>query len=413
MKRSVVALIDDYSGSQRVPAWPPGSRNDGYPKLCDGEDNCFNILDPERDIGFQYYRGLALNHSHYSALVPRAPRTSKFCDTKGTAGSFTAKNYPGTTSLANRGRQFAGVVKSGAKTAICLSLPLVQGARQLGTKYVTEHVMELQTPAQFASSMLKGVLRSGAQAPGAASGYNWGLVFGSNGYIFQTWSKLGASLPSGLQGKTPAEAIFYALGSTDDIGNLQILDAATNSLKAAVWQIFENIISDKRWNAAGAHGQVELLNRLYETLVSYLNNPDELGSLKHAYDAVYKVMSASHTIVPRVVLANHLVTATGSGSSLERRRSTPVLFCNRLEDLHVRFLFSTYSPSQPSSLVWVSLTSVAGNARQSARFCPWQACANDTILEIAGRSQCAGCSSCVDRAAEQAARCGDEGRRGL
>jgi len=57
--------------------------------------------------------------------------------------------------------------------------------------------------------------------------------------MFQTWAQLGISPPSGFTGDTPADALYNALGSTADINNLQILDAATNSLKAGV--------SDNSW----------------------------------------------------------------------------------------------------------------------------------------------------------------------
>jgi chitinase len=229
MKRWLPELEYGYEG-KRPTAMPPGSRNDGVPKICNADNECYNVLSPEKDIGFQQLLSSALNHSH-AVLEPRG-RVAKICLPKGKSNSFKAKYYPGVLPLSARGRQFYGAMKTGVQTGLCAALPLVLGPRVLGEDYVTEHVMELQTPAQFANSMLKGLLPSGATAPG--SGYDWTQVFGPNGYMFQTWAQLGISPPSGLTGATPQDALYNALGSTADINNLQILDAATNSLKAGV-----------------------------------------------------------------------------------------------------------------------------------------------------------------------------------
>ncbi|GKZ61709.1 hypothetical protein AnigIFM49718_008435 [Aspergillus niger] len=226
----------------------------------------------------------------FGGLFPRA-RKSKICQSKKTISTFKAKDYPNVGTLAAT-RQFYGVVKSGAKTAICNELPITLGKRILGTNYVVEHVTELQTPAQFATSMLSGKLPSAAAAPGAASNYDWTQVFSQNGYFFQTWAQLGVTRPTSLTGDSPAEAIANALGSTADISNLQILDAPTNGLEAAAWQLFDNIISPKRFGGESVEGKVNMMNRLYDTLPGYMNSADVQGSLKYGYKAIKAAMGA-------------------------------------------------------------------------------------------------------------------------
>ncbi|KAG4435727.1 hypothetical protein IFR05_008777 [Cadophora sp. M221] len=279
--------------SQRPIAEGPGGFNDGLPKLCNERDECFKILDAESDLDYQRLLAIITNGTVVSdeSLEPRA-RTPKICLPNKKTNNFVAKSYPGVLPLSARGRQYYGVVKSGAKAALCNSLPLILGARQLAVKYVTEHVFELQTPAQFANSMLSKLLPSGAQAPGAAANYDWTQVFGKGGYMFQTWKQLGISIPAGLTGDTPADALYNALGTTNDMANLQILDAPTNSLKAGVWQIFTNIISAKRFSAESPQGQVEFINRLYETLISYLNDGPVQQSLTHGYSTMKTIMAA-------------------------------------------------------------------------------------------------------------------------
>lgn len=287
MKRSLYGPTSKRPFAQRV-----GGLNDGVPKLCNEYDECFNILDPESDLEFQRLLAIVTNGSYVSeSLEPRA-RTPKICLPNKQSNNFVAKSYPGVLPLSARGRQFYGVVKSGAKAAVCQGLPLVLGARQLAVKYVMEHVFELQTPAQFANSMISKILPSGAQAPGAAANYDWTQVFGKGGYMFQTWAQLGISIPAGLTGNTPADALYNALGTTNDMANLQILDAPTNSLKAGVWQIFTNIISARRFTNESPQGQIEFINRLYETLISYLNDGPVQASLTHGYTVMKTIMAA-------------------------------------------------------------------------------------------------------------------------
>lgn len=202
------------------------------------DDGSFNVPKSEYDDFEELLWSVGnLTQSSYGEVlgevVPRGSRVAKICKNKKQISKFTAKGYSPVSVLSNS-RQFFGVVKSGATAAICNGLPIVLGKRVLGTDYVVEHVTELQTPAQFATSMLSGKLPSGAVAPGAASNYDWTQVFSQSGYFFQTWSQLGILQPSGLSGKTPAESVAILLSSTNDINNLQILEAPTNSLKAAV-----------------------------------------------------------------------------------------------------------------------------------------------------------------------------------
>ncbi|GKZ40158.1 hypothetical protein AbraIFM66950_002704, partial [Aspergillus brasiliensis] len=229
------------------------------------DDGCFNVPRSEYD-DFEELLWSVGNFTQTSygevlgEVVPRGSRVAKICKNKKQISKFTAKGYSPVSVLSNS-RQFFGVVKSGAKAAICNGLPIVLGKRVLGTDYVVEHVTELQTPAQFATSMLSGKLPSGAVAPGAASNYDWTQVFSQSGYFFQTWSQLGILQPSGLSGSTPAESVAILLGSTNDINNLQILEAPTNGLKAAAWQLFKNIVSDDRFGKQSPGGKIDFINR--------------------------------------------------------------------------------------------------------------------------------------------------------
>lgn len=52
-----------------------------------------------------------------------------------------------------------------------------------------------------------------------------------------------------VDGNTKISTLFYkVLGSTDFKENLQLLTAKENSLKAAIWGLYENINADKKWN---------------------------------------------------------------------------------------------------------------------------------------------------------------------
>ncbi|PYH28143.1 uncharacterized protein BO87DRAFT_453714 [Aspergillus neoniger CBS 115656] len=271
-----------------------GNEDYDLPQLCE-RDDCYTVpkLHSKEFRELLWSIGNATEEDSdeiFGGLFPRA-RKPKICQNKKTISTFKAKNYPSVGTLSAT-RQFYGVVKSGAKTAICNGLPITLGKRILGTNYMVEHVTELQTPAQFATCMLSGKLSSGAAAPGAASNYDWTQVFSQNGYFFQTWAQLGVTQPTGLTGDTPVEAIANALGSTADISNLQILDAPTNGLKAAAWQLFDNIISPKRFSAESAQGKVDMINRLYDTLPGYLNSADVQDSLEYGYKVIKAAMGA-------------------------------------------------------------------------------------------------------------------------
>jgi chitinase len=230
-KRWLSSGRDTLSASPNlVRTTPAGGRNDGLPKFCDMDGDCYAVLNWENNTEFLDILALARAHAGSSELEPRG-RVTKVCYAKGKSSSFSAKNYPGAANLATRGISF----RSLANAASCVGSTVVSGTRLLYETYVAEHVMELQTPALWANSMSKGVLQSGADAPGKAEGYNWALMFADKtGYIFQTWKSLGVSAPNGLSGATPIETIMTALGSTTDIHNMLILDRSTNGLKAAV-----------------------------------------------------------------------------------------------------------------------------------------------------------------------------------
>ncbi|OOF93374.1 hypothetical protein ASPCADRAFT_517002, partial [Aspergillus carbonarius ITEM 5010] len=158
MKRwySLYDSLSDISNFKRSLAPPPGKRNEGLPKICDSNDNCLSVPKSEYEE-FQSFLWSVGNATQGSSgeLIPRA-RAPKICDSKKkTLSKFKTKSYPNVGTLSNS-RQFFGVVKSAAKSAICNGLPVTLGQRVLGTNYVIEHVTELQTPAQFATSMLSG-----------------------------------------------------------------------------------------------------------------------------------------------------------------------------------------------------------------------------------------------------------------
>lgn len=209
--------------------------NEGSPKLCLDDDECYNVPSTYYDE-FEELLWLGRNATHdsHETLYSRGRIVNICAATNAVLNTFEASNYPGVPTLANRGRSFYGASRA-VQQGLCVALPLIF-EKDPSESYVTEHVMELQTIGQFGYSMLSGKLPSGNAAPGGT--YDWSQVFGPTGYFTQTWEQLKISAPDGLTGTSPANAVANALGSTGDINNLQILDAATNSLKAAVSSLF-------------------------------------------------------------------------------------------------------------------------------------------------------------------------------
>ena len=195
---------------------------------------------------------------------------------------MTSKGYP-SVGVLSATKQLYRVAESAAKYGICSGLSLIPGGRVPGTNYVVEHVTELQTPAQYANSMLKGLLPAGDKAASAA--YNWYSIFGPGGIFQQPFSQSGINLPAGLTGDTPMEAIYNAFGTSKDNINLLILDEATNSIKKASWSLFKNIVGDRKWEAASHASRVELILRVQQGVVAYRNSADAQRALAHAHNA--------------------------------------------------------------------------------------------------------------------------------
>lgn len=94
-----------------------------------------------------------------------------------------------------------------------------------------------------------------------------------------------------IDANTKISTLFYkVLGSNDFTENLQLLTAKENSLKAAIWGLYENINADKKWNkmspttrlvsiylqylraaTSGSDNSQDVLWRL-KTVVNYLNS---------------------------------------------------------------------------------------------------------------------------------------------
>lgn len=81
-------------------------------------------------------------------------------------------------------------------------------------------------------------------------------------------------------------------GKNGDSTNLLICDAKINSLKTAVWALFDNIIGDDKWAALDHEARIEQLNMLRQTLIEYFNSKDAQKALKHGYDVQQAVWAA-------------------------------------------------------------------------------------------------------------------------
>ena len=260
------------------------------PVVCLTEDSCYHL----ESLDLESQRLLAeIRFAPISEILPRGKaRTPKICLPNGQSNNLKSKSYPSVGTL-SASKTFYRVAKGAAKQGLCATLPLLAGNRVAAIDYVVEHVTELQTPAQFANNMIKGVLSSSAKA--ASAGYNWASIFGSGGIFQQSFSKSGIQLPSGLTGSTPEEAIFNAFGTSKDNTNLLILDALTNSVKTSAWSLFQNVIGDSKWKAASPASRIELILRLYEGLIDYMNTADAQKSLEYTYNAQQAIWKAFDT----------------------------------------------------------------------------------------------------------------------
>lgn len=272
--------IEKRSSDVYQPQW-----NSSVPSICLADETCYHLpsLDTETQIFLEELRNMP-----HARIEPRV-RTPKICLPNNQRNNMRAKSYP-SVGVLGATKDFYRVAKSGVKTGVCSALPLILGKRVAGVDYVVEHVTELQTPAQFANSMLAGKLPAGDAAQTA--GYNWASIFQSGGFWQKTFSASGIKLPSGLSGSTPEEAIFNTFGTSSDTSNILILDRLTNSVKASAWSLFTNIVGDNKWKAASHASRVELLLRIQQGLIDYLNTPAAQAGLKHTYDAQQAIWKA-------------------------------------------------------------------------------------------------------------------------
>ncbi|MCJ1270850.1 hypothetical protein MMC22_010747 [Lobaria immixta] len=272
--------VEKRSSDLYQPRW-----NNSVPSICLVDETCYHLpnLDTETQIFLEELRNMP-----HARIEPRV-RTPKICLPNNQKNNMRAKSYP-SVSVLGATKDFYRVAKSGVKTGVCAALPLILGKRVPGVDYVVEHVTELQTPAQYANSMLAGKLPAGDAA--GTAGYDWKSIFQSGGFWQKTFSSSGIKLPASLSGSTPEEAIFNTFGTSSDTSNILILDRLTNSVKASAWSLFTNIVGVNKWKAASHASRVELLLRIQQGLIGYLNTPAAQAGFKHTYDAQQAIWKA-------------------------------------------------------------------------------------------------------------------------
>ncbi|KAI0391916.1 hypothetical protein F5Y17DRAFT_460415, partial [Xylariaceae sp. FL0594] len=146
-------------------------------------------------------------------------------------GSLIPQTYSGyrtVAGLANKGWISVG------KPLVCGAIGVVvNAARDPSVNYVTEHVFEKQTLRNILQYMGKGTLPGGGSISIGAVPQG---ILDIGGLFFNLWpSTAGVSY-----GGTPMDTAFGALGHTAndgspiDAGNLQVVDADINAIKAFV-----------------------------------------------------------------------------------------------------------------------------------------------------------------------------------
>lgn len=146
-------------------------------------------------------------------------------------GSLIPQTYSGyrtVAGLANKGWISVG------KPFVCGAVGVVvKTSKDSGVSYVTEHVFEKQSLRNIIEFMSTGTLPGGGRISIGAVPQG---VLDIGGFFFRNW-------PSGAgvsYGGTPMDTAFGALGHTAndgsplDTGNLQVVDADINAIKAFV-----------------------------------------------------------------------------------------------------------------------------------------------------------------------------------
>lgn len=363
LRKRFVDLVNSLvstSIQRRSSGLPHSTLNGTSAKVCTEDEECYSLP----DLNFETQVLLEqIRQASTTELVRRGSvRTPKICLSGGRSNKMTAQRYP-TVSVLGATKDFYRVAKSGIKQGACQALPLLTGARVASEKYVVEHATELQTPAKFANSMIKGILPAGDKAQSAS--YNWESIFGAGGFFQQPFSKFGASLPSGLTGNTPEEAIFNAFGTSKDTTNLLILDERTNSVKTAVWSIFENIIGDNKWKAATPATRVEYLLRLQQGLMGYLNNANVQKAFQYTYKAQQLVWGAFDTAAGK---ASNSLNPLPSTSFVAQHKAWYQDFFLAMEEnlssfLHDKLVQEITYWNSPSAVKDYSISAAKANAK--------------------------------------------------
>lgn len=168
---------------------------------------------------------------------------------------LSPQTYPGAQNL----------IKNVGRSVYIVAKPLVCGAFQLavsktkpdGQNIVTEHVFEKQQFRDLLEKMIAGTARTGITIKAGALKIQG--VFDQGGIFFQKWPDINA-LPEKLRpyGMTIHDTFMGVLGRTADRGvansasidNLQVLERATNGMKALVIS-GDKFIGDDNWKTLG------------------------------------------------------------------------------------------------------------------------------------------------------------------
>lgn len=112
--------------SRLAKAPPAGGRNDGFPKLCNEDGECYYVFDAESDAEFQELLALASDFIGSSPLDKRV-RSSKVCLSKGKSSAFVAKKLQRSDQACHAGIDY----RSLSNAASCIGSSIVSGGRLL------------------------------------------------------------------------------------------------------------------------------------------------------------------------------------------------------------------------------------------------------------------------------------------
>lgn len=151
-----------------------------------------------------------------------------------------SRTYPGVTSLWSSGNN--GVIKKRFKFLVDDKCSITSTIAEdfttadidkLGTNYVTEHILELQTIPTFLRAAIRGKLPSGQRLTTRLSPR----------FVRDNWNEnvLSPSLPPVFAGgesfTSPNDRVFEALGSYDSRQNFVVTDKGINAVKARIWKL--------------------------------------------------------------------------------------------------------------------------------------------------------------------------------